>query len=116
MAIITINSLALSVLVGTREEERSHPQEVTVNIEVSYDASRAVSKDDLDEALDYETLTQDILGAVQATSFYLLETLAQHIMNVVTGYPQVRKAKVRIEKPKAVSCAQSVAVELTFPS
>jgi len=57
--------------------------------------------DRLDEVLDYDRLRQGILDIVGAGHINLLETLAEHIVALCFGYPQVQGVHLKIAKLEA---------------
>ncbi|MBI5415666.1 MAG: dihydroneopterin aldolase [Candidatus Omnitrophica bacterium] len=113
MAKIRITNLRLRAIIGTNGWERKTRQEVVINISFNYDAARAAAGDDLSSAVDYKTMTKNIIREVKASKFLLLEKLAHHILKIVTANPAVRGAVVRVDKPGALRFADSVSVEMT---
>lgn len=113
MAKIRITHLRLRTMIGTHPRERRARQEVVAEIAIDYDAARAVKTDCLEYALDYEAITKKIAREVKDCRFFLLETLAQRILEMVMEEPSVCGAWVRVDKPRALRRADSVAVEVS---
>lgn len=113
MAIIHITDLKISTLIGTNDWERTKKQQVVLNIQVSYDASEAVKSDSITDALDYKTLKKQIIAFVENSHYGLLEKLTQEILTLILQNKRILSATVRIDKPKALRFAKSVAVEMT---
>ena len=111
MAAIRITNLKLRVIIGTNEWERHKKQNVTVNITLDYNAAKASRSDNIKDALDYKILTKKIIKAVRPSKFFLLERLAQFILDIVLEYPGVKEARVRVDKPLALRFADSVSIE-----
>lgn len=112
MTKIHIRNLRVRTLIGVGDKERQSNQDVVVNLEIGYDAGRAIRSDSIKDAVDYQTLTDDIIQRAAQTRFYLIEKLANFILDVVMENPLVQEAKILIDKPLALKSAESVAVEL----
>ena len=113
MAIIRIEDLKLSAILGVNKGERIRQQMVVINITLEYDANRAILTDDIETALDYKALKKKILLHVSKSKFYLLEKLTDCVLKLVMEDPRVTRASVRIDKPQALRFARSVSVELS---
>lgn len=112
MATIKIKKLKIPVIVGTKPAERRLKQEILVTISFDYDAAKAIKKDDVAQAVDYERLTQSIIREVARTQFFLIETLADFILSIIIKEPGIERASVKLTKPKALKNAQGVSVKL----
>jgi len=112
MAIIGIKNLKISAIIGTLEHERVNKQDVIINIEFEYDATRAAESDNFMYALDYQKLKNGIEEFVENSEFYLLEKLTQEVINFIMEDDRIENALVRIEKPAALENTDSVFIEL----
>ena len=109
---IYIRKLTLPVLIGTLPHERIHPQNITIDIDFSYDMRKAGKSDDLHDAVDYSAVEQRVTELAMNSSFHLLEALAERIAETVLEFPPIEQVKVRIEKPAAAIRAQAIALEM----
>lgn len=107
---IHIKNLRLMTIIGVHEQERSGKQDVVINIEMEFDGAKAAESDDIKDTLDYEAAKKRIVEEVEDSSFYLLEKLASRILELVMEDPLVLKAVVEVDKPHALSLADSVSV------
>jgi FolB domain-containing protein len=112
MATIRITDLKLRVIIGVEDWERKAKQDVIINIKFDFDAGKACVNDNIQDTLDYKTLTKRIIKEAEGSSFFLLEKFAQRILDTVLDYPLVKKASVRVDKPFALRFADSVSIEL----
>jgi len=110
---IKINNLRVRAIVGTRRKERREPQELLVNVSLSFDGTRAAETDDLADTVNYSDLAERIAAKVEASSFHLLEKLARCVLDAVMAEPAVMEATVEIRKPGALERADSAAVVCT---
>ena len=109
---IFIRDLNLPVLIGTLPQERKFRQNITLNIELSYDMTLPGRTDNLFDAVDYSAVERAVIEAVERSSFHLLEALAQHIAELCLSFRPVRKVKVRIDKPAAAVRARTISLEI----
>ena len=112
-ATINIAGLCIPAVIGTHARERAHTQDLIVHLDITYDAQEAMKTDNLDHALDYESLTREIITFVQESRFQLLETLADRVLRLVQQHALVVKATVRIDKPRALTDAKMTSVVLS---
>ncbi len=109
---VYIRNLNVSALIGTLPKERRFRQNLILNIVFRYDASKAAETDDLFCAVDYSKMERDIIQTVETSSFFLMEALANRIVNVCLADARVEYVKVTIDKPAAAMRASSIAFEM----
>ena len=112
MAIIRINDLRLRAIIGTHPWERKNKQDLTLNLVIEYDASKASRSDKLKDALDYEAIAIKVTRTIERSRYYLLEKLTARVLGVILADPKVTSASVRVDKPHAIGEARSVSFEL----
>lgn len=113
MAKIRITDLSLRTIIGIFDWERKTKQDIVINIELDFDASRAAASDDVHDTVDYKAITKKVIDVVEGSSYYLLEKLTQRVLDLIMEDPRVLAAVVRIDKPQALRFARSVSVELS---
>ena len=111
--IIEIHDLLLRTIIGVNADERINRQDVVVNVKLETDTRAAGRSDDLDDAVNYRTITKDIIDRVEASSFHLVERLAEEIARVCLADARVSRVTVSVEKPGALRFARSVGVTIT---
>jgi dihydroneopterin aldolase/2-amino-4-hydroxy-6-hydroxymethyldihydropteridine diphosphokinase len=109
---IQIKDLLLRTIIGINDQERRNRQDVLINIILHADTRAAGASDSIDEAVNYRTITKQIIKLVEASQFYLVEKLAAEIAAICLDDPRVERAVVRVEKPGALRFARSVGVEI----
>jgi len=107
---IRIKNLRARTLIGVNEWERERKQEIIINIEITFDGSKAAETDTIEETVNYKRIKKRVLEATESASFFLLEKLAEHILQIVMEDEKIRKAVVEIDKPHALRFADSVSV------
>jgi dihydroneopterin aldolase/D-erythro-7,8-dihydroneopterin triphosphate epimerase len=109
---IHIRDLLLRTIIGINEEERRNRQDVLINVTLYADTRAAGLSDEIDDAVNYRTITKQIIKLVEESSFFLVEKLAAEIAGICVKDPRVERARVRVEKPGALRFARSVGVEI----
>lgn len=110
---IHIRDLLVRCIVGIYEGERLEKQDVVINITLYADLRKACRSDSLEDTIDYKAIKKKVIAAVEASSFLLVERLAERIAEVCLENPSVRRATVLVEKPGALRFARTVGVEIT---
>lgn len=109
---IHITDLFLRTIIGVNAEERLNRQDVLINLCLETDTREAGRSDDIDQALNYRTVTKDVIALVEGSRFYLVEKLAEEIARLCLREPRVTKVVVSVEKPAALRFAKSVGVTI----
>ncbi|MCF7202572.1 dihydroneopterin triphosphate 2'-epimerase [Pseudomonas oligotrophica] len=112
LARIRVKDLRLRTYIGINDDEIRNRQDVVVNVTVHYPAGAAVAGNDIQQALNYRTITKALIGHVEGNRFALLERLTQELLDLVMAHPDVCHAEVEVDKPHALRFADSVSVSL----
>lgn len=113
MAKVRITDLSLRTIIGIHDWERKKKQDVIINITLEYDSRQSRKLDSIKTAVDYRSLTKEIIDQVESSQFFLLESLGDFVLKIVMKNSKVKQATVRVDKPHALQFARSVSVELT---
>jgi D-erythro-7,8-dihydroneopterin triphosphate epimerase len=113
LAVIKIKNLRLRTFIGIKDDEINNKQDVIINAQIHYSASAAAHSDDMDNALNYRTITKNIISLVENERFSLLEKLTAEVLAIAAAHPTVRYAEVEIDKPYALRFADSVSLTLS---
>jgi dihydroneopterin aldolase/D-erythro-7,8-dihydroneopterin triphosphate epimerase len=109
---IEIKDLLLRTIIGINEEERRNRQDVRINITLYADTRAAGLSDDIADAVNYRTITKQVIQLVEGSRFYLVEKMAAEIAAICLDDPRVERAQVSVEKPGALRFARSVGVTI----
>lgn len=109
---LLIRNLLVRGVVGINTWEREHQQDILLNLEVFADTSRAARSDDIEDSLNYRSLTKGIIALVEESSFHLVEALAHAIAALCVQEFGADRVRLRVEKPGALRYAESVGVEI----
>jgi dihydroneopterin aldolase/D-erythro-7,8-dihydroneopterin triphosphate epimerase len=109
---IWVRDLLLRTIIGINDDERDKPQDVVINVAMHTDARAAAVSDDIQDAVNYRTLTKQIVEHVEGSRYYLVERLAAEIADICLTDPRVLSVQVSVAKPGALRFAQSVGVTI----
>lgn len=110
---IEIKNLRMRTIIGFNDWEREKPQDVVISVAFTYDASQAIADDAVNHAVNYRTITKEIIRKVESSSFNMVEALADMIYNLVHGYDGVKKVRVELEKPNSLRFCDNLIVRLS---
>ena len=110
---IHVRDLACRAVIGDNPDERRARQDLLIQLALGYEGLPAGRTDRLADALDYRAVKKRVVAHVEASSFRLLEALAESVAALCLADARVREATVTIDKPGALRFARSVAVEVT---
>jgi FolB domain-containing protein len=107
---IEIHDLLVRCIVGINPEERVKKQDVIINLTLFGDLRRAGQSDDIEDAINYKTLTKRVLDHVEESEYFLVEKMAHKIAEIAVVEFGIQRAIVSVEKPGALRFARSVGV------
>ncbi len=110
---IHIKDLALRGIIGVYDHERTQLQDITVNVVLHTDLSRAGKTDNFEDTVDYKSVKQSIAKLVESSQFFLVEALAEAIAGLCLEFDKVQQVDVLVEKPGALKLARTVGVEIS---
>jgi FolB domain-containing protein len=107
---IEVHDLLVRCIVGINPEERVKKQDVIINLTLFGDLRQAGQSDDIEDAINYKTLTKRVLDHVEESEYFLVEKMAHKIAEIAIMEFGVQRAIVSVEKPGALRFARSVGV------
>ncbi len=111
--IIKIENLKLRTIVGIYDWEKEKEQDVIINIEMEFDGTKAIETDNIEDTIDYKTITKQIISMVEGNEFNLIEKIAGEAIKIVMKNNKVERASVRVDKPGALRFTDTVSVTQT---
>jgi FolB domain-containing protein len=109
---IEIKDLLLRGILGINDWEREKPQDILINITLYADLAAAGASDQIEDTVNYRSLTKQVIEHVEGSARHTVEALAEDVARLCLADPRVRRARVRVEKPGALRFARSVGVEI----
>ncbi|TLU66948.1 dihydroneopterin triphosphate 2'-epimerase [Thalassotalea litorea] len=110
---IDIINLRLRTFIGFNPEELTKQQDIVINAQIYYPAMSACESDEESKALNYKTITKQMIAHVEDGHFKLLEKLTSDLLAIAMEPKIVSHATVQVEKPHALRFADSVSLTLS---
>lgn len=113
LSIINVEDLRLRAYIGFMEWETKKLQDVVISYSFKYNTARASVTDSVDDAIDYKLLTKQIIDLVDNQNFFLIEFLAEKILQHIQAYHYgIQEISVTVEKPNALRFSDNVLVKI----
>ena len=110
---IHIVDLEVPGILGIKPAERINEQTLRVNITMWADTRPAAASDDIDDAVNYRTVTKAIIAHIREGKPMLVERLVQEIADICFATDhRIHHVRVRLEKPGALRHAASVGITI----
>jgi dihydroneopterin aldolase len=112
MDYIFIRELKVTTLIGIYEREKRVPQTLQLDLDIALPNSRACYSDDINDALDYATVAAHIQTVLSEGHFSLVETLAEHIAQIILKDFSAPWVKVSVAKLQAIRNCKMVGISI----
>ena len=109
---VFVRDLDLMALIGIYEHEKTDPQRIIVNIDLSVQEGDGPQDDDIGHVVSYEIVVKKVEQIIAEGHINLVETLCEKIAAACLRDKRVVAARVRVEKPDIIRNARSVGVEI----
>lgn len=107
---VFIEGLEIEALIGIYDWERRIRQPLRFDIEMAFDNRVPAASDQISDTLDYKAVSKRLIAYVSASSFGLVETLAERCAEIILSEFDVAHVKLKLSKPGAVRGAIAVGV------
>ncbi|PJE78697.1 Dihydroneopterin aldolase [invertebrate metagenome] len=104
---VCIDNLAVQTVIGVYEYEKTKKQPLLIDLELTTNFSSAFVSDQLQDALDYDAISQHIRKFCEVSHFQLIEALAGAVIQQVFSISDASHIAVRIRKPEALNKASA---------
>jgi dihydroneopterin aldolase len=99
--LLALTGLRATAFHGVFDHERRDGQEFIIDVQVWLDITSAARTDRLDQTLNYGTLAQEVVAAVERDPVDLIETVAERIAQTVLSHELVSRTRITLHKPSA---------------
>lgn len=110
MDIIFLNEVKVQTRLGVPEWERMVEQTILLDVEISYDLSKACQSDNVADTIDYGLVVNRIRETLKETSFQLVEALAEHLCQLILQEFNALSVKVKVSKPSILPGLKALGV------
>ncbi|WP_296237114.1 dihydroneopterin aldolase [Psychrobacter sp. UBA5136] len=111
--VVFVKGLKVEAVIGVYAWERAITQPLLIDIVLETDISRAAASDDVNDALNYKAVCDDVSAWCQAIQAQLLEHLAGQLADKLLAKYACHKLTLRVAKPTAIQQADAVGVQIT---
>jgi 7,8-dihydroneopterin aldolase/epimerase/oxygenase len=112
MDIVFIKKLEVRTVIGVFDWEREIKQKLVLDLELGTDIKKAAETDDLTNTLDYKAISHAVFDFVEQSEYQLVETVAEKVAELILRDFSVQWLSITLNKPGAVSIAESVGVRI----
>lgn len=112
MDIVFIEDLRIDAVIGIYDWERRVRQTLSFDIEMAFDNTKPAATDDIADTLNYKDVSKRLIEYVEASSFGLVETLAERCAAIIREEFAVAWVRLKLSKPGAVRGSRAVGVRI----
>lgn len=110
---VLIEGLRVNAVIGVFEWERQIEQPVLIDLVMSVDTRAAANSDDIQDAVNYALVAEQVAELTKSLKPQLIETLANKMAELIlNNFSAVQTVQVKVKKPLAVKGAQAVGIEI----
>lgn len=110
MDIVFIQELEIETVIGIYDWEREIKQTVSFDVEMGTDIRAAAKSDNIDDTLNYKTVSKRLIEFVEQSEFLLVEMMAEQCADIIMTEFNVPWLRLRLAKLGAVRGAKAVGV------
>jgi len=110
---IHIRDLLVSGILGINPDERINRQDILVNATLWADTRAAAASDNIDDTVNYRTITKQVIAHIEQGDPMLVERLVAELVEIcLDADERVAAVEMTIEKPGALRHARSVGITI----
>ena len=107
---IFLTALRTECIVGIWDWERQVKQTLVIDLEMACDIRKAARTDNINDTVDYKTVSKRLLSFIEESSFQLIETLTENIARIIITEFAVSWVRVRLNKQGAIRNSRDVGI------
>ena len=112
MDVISINQLEFKAYIGIEAWEQKIEQKIILDIHIGTNITAAAQSDHIDDTIDYSEIAHVIGRFLSMNRFYLLESLAEKITDLLFKQFKISWLKLAVIKPHAIANARTVSLTI----
>ncbi len=112
MDTIQLQNISINSILGCYPEERNIRRPVKVFVTLYTDIHKAAASGNLADAIDYDSLTQEIIDFAEASSYNLIESLAEGIAKLCLDKTTAKAVDIMVFKPHPRAHLEQVAISI----
>lgn len=107
---IYLSGLKCECTIGVWGWEKAISQTLVLDIELATDVAKAAQNDDLNDALDYQAVTERVQHYAKDNAFELIETLVEKLSQILLDEFPTTWICIKLDKGQAVKGVKNVGV------
>ena len=111
--VVFVKGLKVEAVIGVYDWERAINQPILIDIALETDISKAALSDDVNDALNYKAVCDDVSAWCKEIQAELLEHLAGQIADKLLALYPCKTVTLSVAKPTAILKADAVGVQIT---
>lgn len=111
--VVFVKGLTVEAVIGVYAWERAITQPISIDIVMETDITQAAISDDVNDALNYKAVCDDVTAWCIEIKAELLEHLAAQLADRLLAHHPCKKLTLSIAKPTAIKKADAVGVQIT---
>ena len=112
MDLLHIHDFKIMTIVGMHTWEQQTQQSVMLDIDIACDCKELAQTDQIDQAINYDTVCEYLLTHFKEEKTALIETLAEKIAQSLLRLTGSSEIYLKLSKPGATRYAKTIAVSL----
>ena len=109
---VLIKDFIIYEIIGIHKHEKINKQKIIFNIVINVNQNIIPDENNLSSIVDYEKITNKLKNLVKSKKYNFLESLAEDSFREIFEDGRINSVKIKIEKPNAITNANSVGVEV----
>jgi dihydroneopterin aldolase len=109
---VLIKDFTIYEIIGIHQNEKIIKQKIIFNIVINVNQNIFPDENNLASIVDYEKITNKLKNLAKNKKYNFLESLAEDSFKEIFADKRINSVKIKIEKPDAITNAQSVGVEV----
>ena len=109
---VLIKNFIIYEIIGIHQNEKINKQKIIFNIVINVNQNIYPDENNLASIVDYEKITNKLENLTKNKKYNFLESLVEDSFNEIFSDKRINSVKIKIEKPDAITNAQSVGVEI----
>ena len=109
---VLIKDFIIYEIIGIHKHEKVNKQKIIFNIVINVNQNIIPDENNLSSIVDYEKITNKLKNLVKSKKYNFLESLAEDSFREIFEDRRINSVKIKIEKPNAITNANSVGVEV----
>lgn len=108
---ISVDKLVLRLKIGINDWEKTALQPVEVSFKLKLVNSAGVSKEEINNTIDYSKLKKEVKAKLENRSYKLLEALLDDLLSLLLQFKTAQSVWAKVSKPYATRSSASISIE-----